>query len=220
MKKLLFVIPLMLASLMLPSKADTLFTADSVSVVGGQNVTLLTPHLVNASVGEIKLHNNASNTDVLVWCLDVFDSINLPYTYTVSTYNAGDVKPGIQTLNAAQVRQIAGLMLLGNTMFSNAAVQLAIWRVEYGALFSSNASGALLADSVSAFNDSVVGGLLDCSHCQLTVYTDAPVNPSQAFGSATLLAVPGPIAGAGIPGMIAACGMLVAFARRRRSLAA
>jgi hypothetical protein len=36
------------------------------------------------------------------------------------------------------------------------------------------------------------------------------------LGGAQALAVPGPIAAAGIPGLVAACGALVAFARRRR----
>ena len=30
-----------------------------------------------------------------VWCLDVFDGINLPYTYTINTLNVGDVRPGV-----------------------------------------------------------------------------------------------------------------------------
>jgi hypothetical protein len=215
MKKLLMA-GAMFVALALPSKADT-FTADTVSVVGGQGLTILTPAFANTQAGEIKLHSNATNSDLLVWCLDVFDTINLPYTYQVNVFHAGDVRPGITNLTTAQVRQIAGLMVLGNTMFSNAAIALAIWRVEYGAAFTSTASGALLADSTLAIADSQVNGVLDCSNCVLTVLTDAPANPSQAFGYATVqLAVPAPLAGAGIPGVIAACGMLLGFAKRRR----
>jgi hypothetical protein len=215
MKKLL----LLAAAAMLlagPARADT-FTADTATVLNGQNITLFTPHFANTQAGEIRLHNNATNANLLVWCLDVFDIISLPYTYQVNTFAAGDVRPGVQVMTAGQIRQIAGLMLLGNTMFSDAAIQLAIWRVEYGALFTSSASGTLLADSTLAMTQSGVGGVLDCSNCVLTVLTDAPANPSQAFGYASVqLAVPGPIAGAGLPGLLAACGMLVGFAKRRR----
>jgi hypothetical protein len=38
--------------------------------------------------------------------------------------------------------------------------------------------------------------------------------------SDTQVSVPGPIAGAGLPGLIAACGGLIALARRRRQLVA
>lgn len=40
-----------------------------------------------------------------------------------------------------------------------------------------------------------------------------------SFTDVGTFAVPGPIAGAGLPGLVAACGGLVAFARRRRQVA-
>lgn len=46
--------------------------------------------------------------------------------------------------------------------------------------------------------------------------SQAPGGVAVTF-SATTVAVPGPIAGAGLPGLIAACGGLLALARRRRA---
>jgi hypothetical protein len=188
MKKLLFAATALIALSAAPAKAD--FYATSYNVLGGQNVTLLTPKFENVIAGQIQL--NGPSGSALVWCLDVFDGINLPYDYTVSTFHAGDVRPGIQTMSDAQVRQIAALMFVGDHVggIDKAAIQLAIWKAEYGGAFSSLASGSLLADETLYLSQSAFGGIWDRADLTMTVYTDAPINPSQAFGNATIAAVP------------------------------
>jgi hypothetical protein len=201
------------------ARADT-FLATSVNVIGAQNVTIGTPVFENVQAGEIQL--SGPSGIMTVWCLDVFDGIHLPYDYTISTYNAGDVKPGMATLNSAQLRQIVSLMVLGNSSnsgpFLDAVVQLAIWQTEYGGAFSTIGLDSATQNSVNtALADTASGGIFERFDLTLTVLTDAPINPSQAFGQATVTAVPGPIAGAGLPGLITACAAMWGFARRRRN---
>jgi len=62
------------------------------------------------------------------------------------------------------------------------------------------------------------GGSLFDPTVTVNLLHDAPVVPNQALGYA--VSVPGPIVGAGLPGLMAACGALLALARRRRQLVA
>ena len=175
-----------------PAFAGT-FEADHASVLNGINVTIDTPKFENVQSGMIQLTGPNGLADV--WCLDVFDGINLPYTYTVSQYNALDVRAGMPVLNAAQVQQIAALMFLGNSAntgpFADAVIQLAIWSVEYGTTgpggFTYSGADSATVNSVNtAILDTDAGGIFDRADLILTVLTDAPINPSQAFGDATL----------------------------------
>ena len=188
MQKLLMAVPALLALAALPAKADTMFLANTATVIGGQNVTILSPKFENVQAGQIQLTGPAGS--VYVWCLDVFDPISLPYDYTVSTFTAGDIKPGIASLSTGQVRQIADLMWLGNNVggIDKAAIQVAIWKAEYGGLFSSTASGTLLSDENTYLSQTSIGGIHDRTDLVLTTYTDAVSNPSQAFGTVTVLA--------------------------------
>ena len=54
----------------------------------------------------------------------------------------------------------------------------------------------------------------------LVVTDDIGVNPGGTISSVEKQFVPGPIVGAGLPGLIAACGGLLALARRRRKFVA
>ena len=183
-----------------PAFAGT-YEADHVSVLNGINVTIDTPKFENVQSGMIQLTGPTGTQNV--WCLDVFDGINLPYTYTINTYHPGDSFAGMAVLDAAQVRQISALMFLGNAAntgpFADAVIQLAIWSVEYGTTgpggFTYSGADSATVNSVNtAILDTDAGGIFDRADLILTVLTDAPINPSQAFGDATLqvAAVPEP----------------------------
>jgi hypothetical protein len=173
------------------ARADT-FTAIDYTVTGAQAV-YINPPGENVYAGQIHLIGTGG-TFLDVWCLDVFDNIVKPYTYDINTFHAGDVRPGITALTDTQVRQIAALMFLGNAanngVFSDAVVQLAIWKAEYGGAFSSNADAGTQAQVTLALSETAFGGIYDRGDLTLTVLSDDPSVKSQAFGFATVAAVP------------------------------
>jgi hypothetical protein len=83
--------------------------------------------------------------------LDLIDSLSAG-TFNRNVYHAGDVVPGLQTLNASQLRQIASLMLNGLSLGgadADAATQLAIWKIEYGGSLTFNSLPSALANAVN-----------------------------------------------------------------------
>lgn len=108
-----------------------------------------------------------------------------------------------------------------------------------GCIFLADSNGAAPAGNIAGFNitgaysvTEIAGRSLEISAdgiMSLTGFDNTPGHfffstqgpgglPAVTF-SATANAVPGPVVGAGLPGLIAACGGLIALARRRRKLA-
>ena len=191
MRKLLLATTALLA-LSGAAMADT-FTAVDYSVTGALNV-FINPPGENVAAGQIHLIGNGG-TFMDVWCLDINDNIVKPYTYTISTFTSGSSFPGLNNpLTDAQVRQIAALMFLGNAtntgIFSDAVVQLAIWKAEYGNAFSSNADAGTQAQVDLALFDTGFGRIYDRGDLTLTILSDDPAVKSQAFGTVQVAAVP------------------------------
>jgi hypothetical protein len=217
MKRLLLATAALLA-LTGAARAET-FTAIDYTVTGAQAV-YINPPGENVYAGQIHLIGNGG-TFADVWCLDVNDGIVKPYTYNVSTFTSGSSFPGLNNpLSDAQVRQIAALMFLGNAtntgIFSDAVVQLAIWKAEYGAGFSTPfLDGATQGLVTSALLDTEAGGIYDRGDLTLRIFSDDPAVHSQAFGQVQVAAVPEPATWAMmILGFFGVGG--VAMAKRRR----
>jgi hypothetical protein len=219
MRKLLLATTALLA-LSGAANADT-FLATDYSVIAGQSVVVSGPVVnpINTQAGEIHL-TGLGGTFMDVWCLDVFDTIQKPYNYTISTLNAGDVRPGVGPLSLSQIQQITSLMLLGNSSntgpFADAVIQLAIWNAEYGSSFQTLGLDSGTQASVNtALADTTMGGIDFRTDLTLTVLTDAPSDPSQAFGQVTLAApVPEPSTWAMM--ILGFAGIVFMGAKRRR----
>jgi hypothetical protein len=195
---------------------------DSFTVnAGEQNVHITSPIDLTVQAGDITLHS-ATQGDLLVWCLDLTDLLFQPYKFNETVYGGGNL-PGLPAggLSAVQIREIASLMKFGLTVNpdadNDAAVQLAIWKTEYGNAFTDTGLSASLSAKVALLLlDAANGGLIDCPTCTLTVLSDAVSAPNQALGFASV-PVPAPIVGAGLPGLIAGCLGLWGLQKRRRS---
>jgi hypothetical protein len=193
MKKFLLTAAALLALSAAPAKADT-FLEVNASVIGAQSVVISSPVSRNVSAGLIQL-NGLGGSFMDVFCVDVFDSIQSPYLYNISTWTSGSTFQGMANLTDAQARQIAALAFLGSSNntgpFADAVLQLAIWKVEYGGAFATLGldSGTQNAVNTAIF-DTQGGNLYDRGDLTLHVLSDAPTDPSQAFVFATVAAVP------------------------------
>lgn len=196
----------------------------------GDVIHINTPRNVSGGAGQITLTGVVANppagfsSTIVAWCLDILHDLTQPGTYTTGGPLSGSPPSG------SDWSKIGGLMLQGNNFLAqagstvnvygtsysktdvSAATQVAIWAEEYGTgfTFSSIASGL----GLSGFN-ALVTTLEQHAASNIAYGTLYPTDPTnnQKLG---YLPIPGPVVGAGLPGLTLAITGVFAWWRRKR----
>lgn len=211
---LLLAAPIVIAA---PAMAGPTITVTDVSVQGDA-VTITGPISPDATIaGPITLTTTTMG-QIIAWCVDIYHSVftgggqSLSYQLGAVTTNSA---PSPTALSSSQLHQIAQLAQYGQSLIGTAsatddnlaAVQLAIWSVEYPTFTYTGASGASIATAElnAASLAGIDAGLIALGGTQ-TFVTASP---------SAVAAVPEPAALAMLLSGLVAVGVVV----RRRSRA-
>jgi hypothetical protein len=126
------------------ARADT-FTYSSYSILNPQDISISKPTSVVGEAGQITLTGSGptnAGQSIIAWCLDVYDFLNSSGIYQIGQLTTAGVGGQNPTLTANQINEIGSLMAHGDTLLTNhnspqyqfisAAIQVAIWTIEYG----------------------------------------------------------------------------------------
>jgi hypothetical protein len=186
----------------------------------------------DASAGEIQLKVGTST--LVAWCLDLFNNLGgispgnpLPITLTISDLaTAGSAGGNNPSLNTTQIGQIGALMANAGSVIggpnpdASAAIQVAIWNIEYGSTFAFTAPfnlGLPGLESTYVANVGGIGGngpIVWAPVTPVTLLSDFPYNTqdgNQSLGFVTPIPVPGTL-----PLIITGLGLLGAVTSRRK----
>ena len=159
------------AALATPAAAQTLTYTDAALGYGYFTVNISSPTAIGGAAGLIVL--TTPSGDIQSWCVDVYDFLQTRGTFAIGTFT-NDSAPissgGPNPLSDAQIGQIGALVKNGDALVNapppgysandvGAAIQLAIWQVEYPTFSYSWDPAESNADALAAiyYGDATAG---------------------------------------------------------------
>jgi hypothetical protein len=153
--------------------AATTFSYDSYSVVNNTGVTITGPGGFDeyGGSGQINLQGSGANAgqSLAVWCIDVTDWLLSSGTFTYTAPPTSNGSPAGPALTSTQIGKIGGLISFGEAHINDnsaisSATQIAIWTVEYGALYHYASDSAAVTTEVSVLLADLGTGTISSSY--------------------------------------------------------
>jgi hypothetical protein len=138
------------------------YTYDGYGVTNEQNIHVLSPRDIAGGSRQIVLTGSGAYAGVNLpaWCLDIYNYLATSGSYQVgvlTTAGSGGANPALSSTQIGAL-MAHGMGLINTSSDVSAAVQLAIWKVEYGSgfAFSGRSPGAI--KDAQQYVDNVTGG--------------------------------------------------------------